>query len=63
VATLTSKSIKQLNKAGIDDLEKHFKGKTVRVSGPISRHDYSGFGTPPEVVIVIDDMSQLEVVK
>ena len=63
VATLTAKAIKQLNKAGINDIEKHFKGKTVRVTGPISRHDYRGFGTPPEVEIVIDDLSQLEVVK
>ena len=63
VATLTEKAIKQLSKAGINDMEKHFKGKTVRVTGPISRHDYRGRGTAPEVEIVIDDLSQLEVVK
>jgi hypothetical protein len=63
VATLTAKAIKQLNKAGINDFEKHFKGKTVRVTGPVSRSDYDGWGTPPEVEIVIDDLSQLEVVK
>jgi len=44
-------------------MENHFKGKTVRVTGPISRHDYSGYGSPPEVEIMIDDLSQLEVVK
>jgi hypothetical protein len=63
VATLTAKATKQLNKAGIDDIEKHFNGKTVRVTGPVSRRDYRGYGTPPEVEIVIDDLSQLEVVK
>ena len=63
LATLTAKAIKQLNKAGIRDIEKHFSGKTVRVTGPISRHDYRGCGTPPEVEIVIDDLSQIEVVK
>jgi hypothetical protein len=60
VATLTAKVIGQLNKVGITDLEKHFKGKTVRVTGPISRHAYDGFGSPDEVEIVLDDMSQLE---
>ena len=63
VATLTAKAIKQLNKAGINDFAKHFKGKTVRVTGTISRNAYDGLGTPPEVEIVIDDLSQLEVVK
>lgn len=63
VAILTAKAIKQLNKAGVDDLEKHFNGRTIRGTGPISRSDYSGYGTPPEVEIVIDDLSQLEVVK
>ena len=63
VATLTAKAIKQLNKAGINDLEKHFKGKTVRVTGPISIGHYDGFGTPPEVEIMIDDLNQFEVVK
>jgi len=63
VAILTAKAIKQLNKAGIHDLEKHFKGKTVRVTGPISRQYYSGYGVPSEVEIVIDDRSQFEVVK
>jgi WD40 repeat protein len=46
VAILTGKAIKQLNKVGINDLEKHFKGKTVRVTGPISRHAYDGYGSP-----------------
>jgi len=63
VATLTAKAITQLDKAGITDFEKHFKGKTVRVTGPISMGDYDGWGTPPEVEIVIDDLSQLEVAK
>jgi hypothetical protein len=63
VAILTEKAIKQLNKAGIDDLESHFKGKTVRVTGLLSRHDYRGYGAIPEVEIVLDDMSQLEVMQ
>ena len=63
VAILTTKAIKQFNKAGIDDMEKHFKGATVRVTGPISKQDYRGKGSAPEVEIVIDDLSQIEVVK
>jgi hypothetical protein len=63
VAILTEKAIKQFNTVGITDLEKHFNGKTVRVTGPISRHAYDGEGSPDEVEIVLDDMSQLEVVK
>ncbi len=63
VATLTEKAIKQFNKAGITDLEKHFKGKTVRVTGTISWNAYDGLGSADEVEIVLDDMSQLEVVK
>ena len=63
VAILTEKAIKQLNKAGINDLEKHFIGKTVRVSGLLARRDYDGEGSIPEVEVVLDDLSQLEVVK
>ncbi len=62
VATLTGKVIGQLNKAGINDMEKHFKGKTIRVAGTISRREYDGLGTPSEVEIVVDELSQLEVV-
>ncbi len=56
-------AFKQFNKADIDDLEKHFKGKIVRVIGLLARHDYRGKGSIPEVEIVLDDMSQIEVVK
>ena len=45
------------------DMEKHFKGKTVRVTGSIVRWDYDGYGTPSQVEIVVNDLSQLEVVK
>ncbi len=63
LAILTANMISQLNKAGIKDIEKHFQGRTIRVTGRISRQDYRGYGTPPEVEIVIADLSQLEVVK
>ena len=63
LAILTPNAITQLNKAGIRDIEKHFSGKTVRVTGPIVKQDYRGRGTPLEVEIVIDDLSQLEVAK
>ncbi len=63
VATLTAKAIKQLKKAGINDMEKHFKGKTIRATGLIARREYDGLGTPSEVEIVIDDLSHIEVVK
>jgi hypothetical protein len=63
LAILTPNAITQLNRAGIRDIEKHFSGKTVRVTGPIVKQDYRGRGTPLEVEIVIDDVSQLEVAK
>ena len=62
VAILTEKAIKQFNKAGINDLEKHFKGKTVRVIGLLVPH-FRNRGSLREVEVVLDDMSQLEVVK
>jgi len=62
VATLTGKVIGQLNKAGIKDIEKHFKTKTVRVTGTISRREFDGLGTPSEVEMVVDDLTRLEVV-
>lgn len=63
LAALTPNAIAQLNKVGILDIEKHFGGKTVRVTGSIVRWDYDGYGTPPQVEIVVNDLSQLEVVK
>jgi hypothetical protein len=63
LSILTPNAITQLNRAGIRDIEKHFSGKTVRVTGPIVKQDYRGRGTPLEVEIVIDDVSQLEVAK
>lgn len=62
LAILTENTIKQFTKVGIEDIEKHFSGKTVRVTGRTSRQDYRGRGTPLEVEIVIDDVRQLEVV-
>ena len=63
LSILTPNAIGQLNKAGIRDIEKHFSGKTVRVTGSTVRWDYDGYGTAPQVEIVVNDLSQLEVVK
>jgi uncharacterized protein (TIGR03067 family) len=62
LALLTTDAINQLNKAGIQDIERHLRGKTIRVRGAISWCAYDGLGTPPEVEIVVDDLSRLEVV-
>ncbi len=61
-AILTEKAIKQLNRAGITDVERHFQSKTVRVTGKISWGHYDGLGTPPVAEVVVNDLSQLEVV-
>lgn len=61
VATLTGKVIGQLQKAGIKDLEKHYQGRSIQVTGEISRHEYDGLRTPSEVEIVIDDLGQLAI--
>ena len=36
--------------------------RTVRVRGAISWCAYDGFGTPPEVEVVVDDFSDLDVI-
>jgi hypothetical protein len=61
-AVLTADVIRQLNRAGIPDVEKHFRGKTVRVTGAISKHDHNIYGRTVEVEIVVNDLGQLEVV-
>jgi hypothetical protein len=62
LAVLTADAIGQLNKAGVKDIEKHFRGKTIHVRGAISWCAYDGLGTPPEVEVVVDDLSHVEVV-
>ncbi len=62
-AVLTADVIRRLNRAGVTDIEKHFRGKTVRVTGTISKHDHNIYGRTVEVEIVVDDLDQLEVVK
>ena len=63
-AILTSKVVKQLNMVGIQDVGKHFIGKTIRVSGRINQHNYSGDEPPiePHYDLVIEDVSQFETV-
>jgi hypothetical protein len=63
-AILTSKVVKQLQVVGIQDVGKHLMGKTIRVSGRINQHNYSGDDPPiePHYDLVIEDMSQLETV-
>lgn len=61
-AVLTAHATRQLSRAGVRDLDKHFRGKTVRVTGTLSRDDLRIFGRPTEVEVVVDDLGQLEVV-
>ena len=62
LAVLTANAISQLNKEGIKDIERHFKGKTIRATGAISWCAYDGYGTPPEVEVLVNDLSHLEVI-
>src|SRR5262249_35081645 len=62
LAVLTEKTFKQFKKDGIKDIEKHFSGKTVRVTGQISKREYRGYGTPLQVELFVSHPSQLEVV-
>jgi hypothetical protein len=61
---LTSKVTKQLQVVGIQDVGKHLMGKTIRVSGRINQHHYSGDDPPiePHYDLVIENVNQLEVV-
>jgi|GEM_PF-1875446 len=62
---LTSQVVGQLKRIGIKDVGKHFEGKTVRVSGRIHQHNYSGDDPPvvPHYDLVIEDVSQIEAVE
>jgi RNA polymerase sigma factor (sigma-70 family) len=64
-AILTSKIVKQLQLVGIKDVGKHFMGKTIRISGRINQHHYSGDDPPiePHYDLIIEDVSQIETVK
>jgi hypothetical protein len=63
-AILTPRVVKQLNGVGIQDVGKHFMGRTIRVSGRINQHNYSGDDPPiePHYDLVIEDVSQFETV-
>jgi hypothetical protein len=56
-AILTSKVVDQMKRLGIKDVGKHFEGKTVRVSGRIRQHNYSGDDPPvtPHYDLVIEE--------
>jgi RNA polymerase sigma factor (sigma-70 family) len=56
-AILTSKVVDQMKRIGIKDVGKHFEGKTVRVSGRIRQHNYSGDDPPvtPHYDLVIEE--------
>jgi RNA polymerase sigma factor (sigma-70 family) len=63
-AILTPTVVKQLNRVGIQDVDKHFMGKTIRISGRINQHNYSGDDPwiEPHYDLVIEDVSQFETV-
>jgi hypothetical protein len=50
------------NAVGIQDVGKHFMGKTIRVSGRINQQNYSGDDPPiaPHYDLVIEEISQFE---
>jgi hypothetical protein len=55
---------RQLNKLGIEDISKHFMGKTVRATGQITRQWYtSPMMTGEHTELIIDDVSNIEVVR
>jgi RNA polymerase sigma factor (sigma-70 family) len=64
-ATLTSKVVDQLRRIGVKDVGKHFDGKTIRITGRIRQHNYSGDDPPvgPHYHLVIEDVSQIEAVE
>ena len=64
-AILTSKVVEQLKRIGINDVGKHLDGKTIRISGRIRQHNYSGDDPPvaPHYHLVIEDLSQIEAVE
>jgi RNA polymerase sigma factor (sigma-70 family) len=63
-AILTSQVVEQLKRIGIKEVGKHFDGKTIRISGQIRQHNYSGDDPPvaPHYDLVIEDVSQFEAV-
>jgi RNA polymerase sigma factor (sigma-70 family) len=67
-AILTANAIGQLKRLGIQDVRKHFEGKTLRVSGAIATFPFSWIQSnkiPTDndfYELIIDDISQCEVV-
>jgi hypothetical protein len=61
IVVLSEKAQAQLKRVGIHDLDRHFRGKRVRVTGPVSSEWVTGLdATGTYYFLQVDDIRQFE---
>ena len=61
VVVLSEKAQAQLKRIGVHDLDRHFRGKRVRVVGPVSADVFTGLdATGTYYRLQVDDIGQFE---
>jgi hypothetical protein len=61
VVVLSEKAQAQLKRVGVHDLDRHFRGKRVRVVGPVTREIFTGLNqTGDYFCLHVDDISQFQ---
>ena len=61
VVVLSEKAQAQLKRVGVHDLDRHFRGKRVRVAGPVTGEVFTGLNqTGTYFCLHVDDIGQFE---
>ncbi len=61
VVVLSEKAQAQLKRVGVHDLDRHFRGKRVRVTGPVTGEVFTGLNqTGTYFCLHVDDIGQFE---
>ena len=61
VVVLSEKAQAQLKRVGVHDLDRHFRGKRVRVAGPVTAENFTGLNqTGTYFCLHVDDIGQFE---
>jgi hypothetical protein len=61
VVVLSEKAQEQLKRVGIHDLSRHFRGKHVRVTGPVTADWFTGLNvTGTYYKLLVEDVNQFE---
>lgn len=61
VVVLSEKAQAQLKRIGVHDTDRHFRGKRVRVTGPVTAEIFTGLNmTGTYYKLAVDDIAQFE---